>query len=65
MKKPSILSRPTWLLPTKSKIDTLRARVVACAALIIPGYASNFSAEALVLIGARSGIDLIAELFAL
>jgi hypothetical protein len=48
MKKPSILSRPTWLLPTKSKIETLRAGLVTCAALTLAGCASNPNSDVLV-----------------
>ena len=48
MRKPSMLSRPTWLLPTKAKIETLRAGLVTCAALTMAGCASNPNAEVLI-----------------
>lgn len=48
MRKQSILSRPTWPLPTKAKTETLRVGLVACAALTMAGCASNPNAEVLI-----------------
>jgi hypothetical protein len=45
MKKPSLLSRPTWLLPARTTIKT----VTACAALVsLAGCATNPNNEVLI-----------------
>ena len=48
MRKQSILSRPTWPLPAKAKIETLRVGLVTFAALTMAGCASNPNAEVLI-----------------
>lgn len=48
MKKPSILSRRTSLLPTKTEINNTALRWIACSMLVIAGCAASPNSDVLV-----------------